>query len=122
VQFIGESSKASYWIGKGIVSREVPTSEPTDIKLEIIDLGVFGQSPPTSNDTGYVVLMAVLDYIYIADAIFLSQYPVLGWNTVSMTFKNHTGTPFSLKVSYANYGYEGPPIRAVFRGLRLWWV
>lgn len=122
VQFIGESSKASYWIGKGIVSREVPTSEPTDIKLEIVDLGVFGQTPPTSNDTGYVVLMAVLDYIYIADAIFLSQYPVLGWNTVSMTFKNHTGTPFSLEVSYSNYGYEGPPIRAVFRGLKLWWV
>lgn len=122
VQFIGESSKASYWIGKEIVSKSVPTSQPTDIKLEIIDLGVFGQVPPTSNDTGYVVLMAVLDDIYLADAIFLNQYPVLGWNTVSMTFKNHTGTPFSLEVSYSNYGYEGPPIRAVFRGLKLWWV
>ena len=123
VQFIGESSKAPYWIGKEIVSRSVGTDLPTDIKLEIIDLGVFGQGETSvTNNTGYIVLMAVLDDIYLTDAIFLNQYPLLGWNTVSMTFHNHTGTPFSLEVSYSNYGYEGPPIRAVFRGLKLWWV
>lgn len=123
IQFFGESSVDPYWIGTEIDSRSVGTDKPTDLKLDFIGFGVFGnESQSNKTSIGYIVLTIKLDDIYLANNIFLDEYPLLGWNDMSVMFRNHSGTPFSLQISYLNVGYQGVPIRVVFRGLRLWWV
>lgn len=127
VQFVGVVDKETYWIYGEIDSREIPSSRPVDLKLQILNFGVFGQgetSVPSNSSSydGYVVMTFKLDEIYLSESLFLDQYSILGWNNISVMFRNHTGTPYSLMIEYNIYGYQGPPIRAVFRGLALYWV